>query len=544
MPPSRSRRDRALLERYRVRGDVSARDALIADSMPLVRTIAREYVSTDGEPLEDLVQVGSIGLLNAIEHFDLESDFRFVAFASVHVRGEIRKHFRDKTWSIHVPRGLQELEAKVRRGRGQLESQLGRRPSLDELADHVGLSGDEVREADQVGAAYRSLSLDAPSGGGDEPQPLMDAVPQADDAYGRADDRLLLGELLRGLSERDRNIVWWRYVDGDIQSDIAARLGVSQMQVSRLLRRIGRRLEAIRRLHPEPGESAIGFDEFREAMDALEDHVTVVDGEGRLVHVNAAWRAFAKRNRWKGLQWEGMDYLSVCDAGDDDAQAVADGLRAVLRGDERTFSIEYPCHAPDELRWFSLRVTSLPVEGERGAVLNHRDITAQRLARDAQGAPRRHLLAGGQASGALDRDGLAARAEQLVALDREVGVLVLLLPRQASAADRALCRRETLAVLEQLFLPPSVTGGLRGDELLVLLPGVLDDDLQRAAGRAAAALRTRLDTRLVDRIVFGTSVLRTDLEAAEALGQAVVDMRPCAAAGADATLDGPDAVVA
>ncbi len=268
-------------------------------------------------------------------------------------------------------------------------------------------------------------------------------------------------------------------------------------------------------LPPDPEH--VRLVELRAAMDALEDHVTLVDRDGRVVHVNAAWRAFARRNAWTGVEWEGADYLAVCDAGDPDARAVADGLREVLDGRRREFAIEYACHAPDELRWFSLRIAGLPPASGAAAVLNHRDVTEEhldRLERERTGATDPAQAQGARARG---RDALQERAEQLAVLDRTVGALLLELPSEAVAGTGEPHVREALGVLEQLFLPPNVTGRWSERRLLVLLPGLDGEQLTRAARTVGDALRIRLPHAIVDPLVIRGGHLRTDLPADEAL---------------------------
>ncbi|MDX8152384.1 PAS domain-containing protein [Patulibacter brassicae] len=282
-----------------------------------------------------------------------------------------------------------------------------------------------------------------------------------------------------------------------------------------------------------PDPEYVRLAEMRAAMDALEDHVTLVDHDGRVLHVNAAWRAFARRNAWTGVEWEGADYLAVCDVGDPDARAVADGLRAVLEGRRREFEIEYACHAPDELRWFSLRIAGLPRATGAAAVLNHRDVTEEhldRLERDRSGEADPAEAVDARAHG---RDALQERAEQLAVLDRTVGALLLELPTDALAGTGEGHVREALGVLEQLFLPPNVTGRWSDHRLLVLLPGLDGEQLTRAARTSGDALRIRLPHAIVDRLVIRGGHLRTDLSADEALRRLAHELpawRPAAGA--------------
>src|SRR6202162_119637 len=159
--------DKELLRRYQEDGDLSAREQLIEQYMSLVRSLARRY-SYRGEPLDDLVQIGAIGLIKAIDRFDLERGVELTTYATPNIIGEIKRHFRDKGWSVRVPRGLQELNVKLSRLVEELSVQLGRSPTIAELAKASGSTEEDVLEALESGRAYSSLSLSSGGGGGGE----------------------------------------------------------------------------------------------------------------------------------------------------------------------------------------------------------------------------------------------------------------------------------------------------------------------------------------------------------------------------------------
>jgi len=232
---SRSRDDQLLLKRYRQQGDFEARRLLIERYMPLVRSLARRYVYR-GEQLDDLIQIGAIGLIKAIDRFDVERGVELTTYATPNIVGEIKRHFRDKIWAVRVPRGLQEMNALLAKRSSELTGSLGRSPSLGELAQAAGLREDQALEALQSGRAYASLSLSPGLSGDDEVDPL-EALGVLEPAYERAEDRALLQPGLAVLDERERRIIDLRFFEGLTQSQIAERVGISQMHVSRLIRR-------------------------------------------------------------------------------------------------------------------------------------------------------------------------------------------------------------------------------------------------------------------------------------------------------------------
>ena len=234
--------DKILLRRYHEEGDLQAREQLIEQYMSLVRSLARRY-SYRGEQLEDLVQIGAIGLIKAIDRFDLERGVELTTYATPNIIGEIKRHFRDRGWSVRVPRGLQELNVQLSKLIEQLTVQLARSPTIPELAKAAGVEEEEVLEALESGRAYTSLSLSA--GGSDEDGELdpLESLGTLEHQYEVSEDRAVLAPGFKALDERERRILHLRFFDGLTQSQIAQHVGISQMHVSRLIRRA---LEKIR----------------------------------------------------------------------------------------------------------------------------------------------------------------------------------------------------------------------------------------------------------------------------------------------------------
>lgn len=238
------RTDRELLRRYHHDGDVEARERLIEQYLPLVRSLARRY-SYRGEQLEDLVQVGCIGLIKAIDRFDVDRGVELTTYATPNIIGEIKRHFRDKGWSIRVPRGLQELNVKLSKLIEELTVQLERSPTIPELAKAANVEEEEVLEALETGQAYSTLSLSAPSSGDDnEDLDPLESLGELEPEYEVSEDRAVLAPGLRVLDERERKILHLRFYDGLTQSQIAQQVGISQMHVSRLIRRSLERMRA------------------------------------------------------------------------------------------------------------------------------------------------------------------------------------------------------------------------------------------------------------------------------------------------------------
>ena len=249
-----SEADKALLRRYHEDGDLQAREQLIEQYMSLVRSLARRY-SYRGEQLEDLVQIGAIGLIKAIDRFDIDRGVELTTYATPNIIGEIKRHFRDKGWSVRVPRGLQELNVQLSKLVEQLTVQLGRSPTIAELAKGAGVEEEEVLEALESGRAYSALSLS--SGGtqedGEELDPL-ESIGTDEHQYEVSEDRAVLAPGFRVLDERERMILHLRFFEGLTQSQIAQQVGISQMHVSRLIRRS---LEKIREeINAEEAERA------------------------------------------------------------------------------------------------------------------------------------------------------------------------------------------------------------------------------------------------------------------------------------------------
>jgi RNA polymerase sigma-B factor len=244
--------DKILLRRYHEDGDLQAREQLIEQYMSLVRSLARRY-SYRGEQLEDLVQIGAIGLIKAIDRFDLERGVELTTYATPNIIGEIKRHFRDKGWSVRVPRGLQELNVQLSRLVEQLTVQLARSPTIPELAKAAGVEEEEVLEALESGRAYTSLSLSVGGGGGDdEDLDPLESLGTEEHQYEVSEDRAVLAPGFKVLDERERKILQLRFFDGLTQSQIAQQVGISQMHVSRLIRRS---LEKIRETIAEDEES-------------------------------------------------------------------------------------------------------------------------------------------------------------------------------------------------------------------------------------------------------------------------------------------------
>jgi RNA polymerase sigma-B factor len=235
--------DKLLLRKYHEEGDLAAREQLIEQYMSLVRSLARRY-SYRGEQLDDLVQIGSIGLIKAIDRFDLTRGVELTTYATPNIIGEIKRHFRDRGWAVRVPRGLQELNVQLSKLVEGLTVQYGRSPTIPELAKAAGVEEEEVLEALESGRAYSSLSLSQGSGSedGEDLDPL-ESLGEVEHQYEISEDRAVLAPGFKVLDERERRILHLRFFEGLTQSQIAQQVGISQMHVSRLIRRA---LEKIR----------------------------------------------------------------------------------------------------------------------------------------------------------------------------------------------------------------------------------------------------------------------------------------------------------
>jgi RNA polymerase sigma-B factor len=218
---------------YKRNGDQRLRNQLVEIHLDLARREAMRFAGR-GEPVDDLLQVARLGMLKAVERFDPTIGVPFSAFARPTIAGELRRHFRDTTWSVHVPRGLKDLHAGLGRTSAALASSLGRQPTAAELAREVGASVDEVLEALELRSAYRPTSINAPiDSDGATADP---AASDESDGIDPAIDSMLVRELLGHLDGRQRMIVYLRFFGQLSQSEIAERVGISQVHVSRLLR--------------------------------------------------------------------------------------------------------------------------------------------------------------------------------------------------------------------------------------------------------------------------------------------------------------------
>jgi RNA polymerase sigma-B factor len=226
---------RAKFEEFAATGDRRVRDELIEAHLRLAEHLARRFANR-GVPLDDLIQVASLGLVKAVERFDPERGLEFSTFATPTIVGELKRYFRDKGWSVRVPRRVQELHVEINSLVAELTQELGRSPTIAELADRARTSEDEVLEAMEAGQAYRSTSIDAPMRGDDaDSTGLGDQLGDADANLFDAENRVLISDLLTVLPKREQLMLHLRFFEGMTQSQIAERLGISQMHVSRLL---------------------------------------------------------------------------------------------------------------------------------------------------------------------------------------------------------------------------------------------------------------------------------------------------------------------
>jgi RNA polymerase sigma-B factor len=232
----RLRAERALLERYLQRRDPGDREMLVERFLPLARALARRYQRT-GEPFDDLFQVACLGLVKAIDRFDLDRDVAFSTYAVPTIMGEIRRYLRDSTWSVRVPRALQELTLRVDKNVIELASDLHRQPTVAEIARAAAATQEQVLDALQAAGAYRATSLDTPRAGEDEAcDTLGDTVASTEQGFGLAEDRATLAQLLRAITPREREVLHLRFEENLTQRQIGQRIGVSQMQTSRIIR--------------------------------------------------------------------------------------------------------------------------------------------------------------------------------------------------------------------------------------------------------------------------------------------------------------------
>jgi RNA polymerase sigma-B factor len=238
--------DQELLARYHEDGDLEARQQVVARYIPFARELALRYRHTD-EPFDDLIQVASMGLLKAVDRFEPARGIKFTSYAAPTILGELKRHFRDKGWAMHVPRELQERALAVGRETEALSKRLGRSPTLREVASALGRSVEDVLAASEAAGSYQLSSLDAPvSREADEPSTLVELIGSRDAGFDLVEERREIASSWQALSEIEQRILGLRFTEDLTQREIGERVGYSQMHVSRLLRRALRRLEAAR----------------------------------------------------------------------------------------------------------------------------------------------------------------------------------------------------------------------------------------------------------------------------------------------------------
>ena len=241
-------RTRRLLVRYHKEGDKRARELVIQEQLPLVEFLARKFAGR-GEPVEDLIQVASVGLIKAVDRFDVDRNIEFSTYATPSILGEIKRYFRDKGWSMRVPRGLQELRQSAKDTIHNETVRTGRSPTMRELAKTLDADEERIAEALTLGRAYNTSSLDAPVSQDDsEGDKIIDLQADKNSPIEGLEDRVLLQSAMSGLKDQQQQILQLRFNEGKTQTEIADSIGVSQMHVSRLLRR------AIEDLRQELGE--------------------------------------------------------------------------------------------------------------------------------------------------------------------------------------------------------------------------------------------------------------------------------------------------
>jgi RNA polymerase sigma-B factor len=233
-----------LLALYHEKGDLRARDELTRRFMPLARQLARRY-QRGNEPLEDLVQVASLGLVKAIDRYDLERGTAFSSYAVPTILGELKRYFRDVGWAVHVPRGMQERIMQVNQAMDRMSRDLGRSPTPAEIAAEVDLTVEVVLESLEAAVAYEATSLDAPRAGDPDGESYAESMGEEDGAYEQIEYLESIAPTMRALPERDRLVLKLRFEDDLTQSEIADQIGVSQMHVSRLIRRALTRLRTV-----------------------------------------------------------------------------------------------------------------------------------------------------------------------------------------------------------------------------------------------------------------------------------------------------------
>jgi RNA polymerase sigma-B factor len=240
LPPALTQRqeERGLFLRYQRKGDADARRELVERFLPLARRLARRYEQAS-EPLDDLVQVASLALVKAVDRFDAERGDAFSSYAVPTILGELKRHFRDAGWALHVPRGLQERVLDVNNVIEALSRELGHSPTPKQVAERMRLPVEDVLEAMDAARAYNTTSLETPRRGSedDETSTIAETLGEDDDRFDVVEDSATIERGLKALPERERSILFLRFAEGLTQAEIAERIGISQMHVSRLIRR-------------------------------------------------------------------------------------------------------------------------------------------------------------------------------------------------------------------------------------------------------------------------------------------------------------------
>ena len=254
----RAREDVRLFRAWVDGGDRRARAQLIERFLPLARSLARRY-ERGSEPLEDLVQVASVALVKAIDRYDPARGYAFSSFAVPTIAGELKRHFRDQTWMVRPPRGIQEVTLRVEAALARLTQQLDRSPTTHELADAVGVSDEAILEAMQARSARGALSLHAPQGEPGETMSLQDTLGAEDPDIERAETRAELDRLMADVSPRAREMLRMRFEEDMTQAEIGAAIGISQMQVSRILRQTIAALRDIAKEGVQPEERELAL---------------------------------------------------------------------------------------------------------------------------------------------------------------------------------------------------------------------------------------------------------------------------------------------
>lgn len=252
--------EEVLLRRYATTRDPQVKEELVRRFLPLARSLALRYRGTP-EPLEDLIQVASLGLVKALDGFDPERGEDFNAYAAPTILGELRRHFRDRVWELRLPRRLQEQTMVVRGAAAALSEELGRTPTVSQIAERIELSEEEVLETFEADSARRTLSLDAPRRREDmESVPMIETVGEPEEGYDRVEVQLAAEKA--PLTERERTVLLLRFEDDLKQREIGRRLGVSQMQVSRIMRKaLHKILEAVQGDELLPGDPSFPLEQ-------------------------------------------------------------------------------------------------------------------------------------------------------------------------------------------------------------------------------------------------------------------------------------------